>query len=89
MPAPSKYKEGKGCHHCGGSGLRGRVGVYELLELSDELGSAMLENQLDTFEKQQLQKNSLWVSAFEKADQGQTTFAEIRRVLGNAEGLTK
>jgi len=27
-----RYKKGKGCLHCGFTGYRGRIGVYELLE---------------------------------------------------------
>jgi type IV pilus assembly protein PilB len=38
--APTFYK-GKGCDRCGGSGYKGRVGIYELLEMTEELKVAV------------------------------------------------
>src|SRR5256884_7296117 len=35
----SGYRKGKGCTHCAGSGYRGRVGVYEMLEMTPRLRS--------------------------------------------------
>jgi len=31
----------KGCSHCNGSGYKGRVGLYELMEVTDEVGKAI------------------------------------------------
>ncbi len=30
-------RKGKGCNHCGGTGYRGRIGLYELLIISDDI----------------------------------------------------
>jgi type IV pilus assembly protein PilB len=38
--APPFYK-GEGCDQCGGTGYRGRVGIYELLQMNDELKLAV------------------------------------------------
>ncbi|MFA6511803.1 MAG: GspE/PulE family protein [Patescibacteria group bacterium] len=35
-PEPKFYK-GKGCDVCGGSGYKGRIGIYELLEMNEEI----------------------------------------------------
>ncbi len=35
---------GRGCELCRGSGLRGRVGVFELLPMSDELRREILSH---------------------------------------------
>ncbi len=32
-----KLRKGKGCSMCGGTGYLGRIGIYEILELNDEL----------------------------------------------------
>jgi type IV pilus assembly protein PilB len=32
-----KFYQGQGCDECHGSGFRGRVGIYEVLEVSDEI----------------------------------------------------
>ncbi len=34
---PDVWKRGRGCNLCAGTGYRGRVGVYELLEINDEI----------------------------------------------------
>jgi len=31
----------KGCSHCNGTGYKGRVGLYELMEITDEVGKAI------------------------------------------------
>jgi len=31
----------KGCGHCNGSGYKGRIGLYELMEVTDEVGKAI------------------------------------------------
>ncbi len=38
-----QFSRGKGCSHCFGTGLRGRVAIYEVLTLTDELRHAIGE----------------------------------------------
>jgi len=35
---------GTGCEHCSGSGFTGRVGIFELMELDDEMRKLILNN---------------------------------------------
>ena len=35
-----KFHRGAGCSHCNGTGYSGRVGIFELLEMDDELVEA-------------------------------------------------
>ena len=37
-------KRGKGCKVCGGSGLKGRQGIYEVLRMTKEMEIAILNN---------------------------------------------
>jgi len=37
-------KRGKGCNACGGSGLKGRQGIYEVLRMTKEMEIAILNN---------------------------------------------
>jgi len=37
FPPGTRFYRGAGCHECRGSGYAGRVGLYELLELDDEV----------------------------------------------------
>ncbi len=71
-----------GCEHCTG-GYKGRVGIYEVIKISDKMSSIIMEggNSLDI--AQQCQKegyNNLRQSGLEKAHQGVTSLAEINRV---------
>jgi general secretion pathway protein E len=38
----SRYREGRGCPACRGTGYRGRTGIYELLEVDDEIRNEVL-----------------------------------------------
>ncbi|SEL31318.1 MSHA biogenesis protein MshE [Atopomonas hussainii] len=44
-----KFKHGNGCHHCNNTGYRGRIGVYELLEMDDAMVSALRSADPETF----------------------------------------
>jgi len=39
---------GKGCDRCGGSGYSGRVGIFEVLDLTEKISSMIMENVTDT-----------------------------------------
>jgi type IV pilus assembly protein PilB len=71
-----------GCDQCTG-GYKGRVGIYEVIKISPEMSSIIMEggNSLDI--AQQCQKegyNNLRQSGLEKAHHGVTSLAEINRV---------
>jgi type IV pilus assembly protein PilB len=40
---PDEWLHGVGCNLCNGTGYRGRIGVYELLEVSDEIRTQIVE----------------------------------------------
>ena len=44
-----KFTVGKGCNHCLNTGYRGRIGVYELLEMDAKLIGALQREDLDEF----------------------------------------
>ncbi|HQU48751.1 MAG TPA: type IV-A pilus assembly ATPase PilB, partial [Casimicrobiaceae bacterium] len=33
-----------GCDHCGGSGYKGRVGIYEVMPISDDMRQLIMRN---------------------------------------------
>ena len=80
---------GKGCPNCHGSGYKGRIGIYEVLTLDDNLrdrigsGASVLEI------RRQVKENDLrGIShhAVERVQSGATTLEEILRVLGPQAG---
>ncbi|CAN5304757.1 MSHA fimbrial ATPase MshE [soil metagenome] len=46
-----KYLHGRGCSHCNGTGYRGRTGVYEMLEMTQDVAEAASQNDQTHFLK--------------------------------------
>ena len=44
LPDPLVFYRAKGCEQCGGKGFAGRLGIYELLVMDDEVGAQVLDN---------------------------------------------
>ena len=75
--------EPKGCARCGGSGYKGRVGVYEVMEMSEELRALTVERaSADEIRKIATQQGMrpLRLDGFEKVKNGVTSIAEVARV---------
>jgi type IV pilus assembly protein PilB len=77
--------EAAGCPRCSGSGYKGRVGIYEIMPVSDEirdlaLHSASSDRIMDTARTEGMR--TLREDAFEKVKAGVTAIDEVLRVLG-------
>ena len=71
---------GQGCAACHGTGYRGRVGLFEILPVSDQLRSRILERQTAEQLKQQALADGLKTirrSGLDKIKQGLTTMEEV------------
>jgi type IV pilus assembly protein PilB len=78
--------EAAGCPRCSGAGYRGRVGIYEIMPVSDTirdlaLHSASAERIMETARAEGMR--TLREDAFEKVKQGVTAVDEVLRVLGS------
>ena len=40
----AKFMKGKGCERCNQSGYKGRVGLFEVMEVNDTMRQLILEN---------------------------------------------
>ena len=82
LPALTVY-EGKGCDNCNGSGYKGRIAVYEFIEVSSELEQLILEepsaSQIWNLALKQ-GATTLFSDGIEKVKQGVTTIEEVLRV---------
>ena len=81
-----KFTRGRGCNHCLQSGYRGRIGVYELLEMDASLTGAIQREDLDEFNRAAAAKKSyvpLGRRALGYAITGLTTIDEVMRVAGS------
>ena len=75
--------EPKGCARCGGSGYKGRIGVYEVMEMTDEISSLTVARaSADEIMKVAIQQGMrpLRLDGFEKVKNGVTSIAEVARV---------
>jgi len=80
-----QYKKGKGCTHCAFTGYHGRMGVYELLDMNEDLAEALRSS--DTQKFGEIAKRSegfkpLVDVAHEHAANGLTTIAEMLKLAG-------
>jgi len=77
------FYKGKGCESCGNSGSRGRVGVYEVMMMSERLRDIILNGgSTDDIRRQAIEEGmlSLRESAMRKALIGMTSLEEVVRV---------
>ena len=74
---------GQGCDRCFGTGYKGRVGIFELMELNEELRAAIIRNEdaskLNTMARRHGMRN-LREDGWLKVSQGVTTADEVIRV---------
>ena len=80
---------GRGCEECGGSGYKGRAGIFELMELNDELRHLIMGNadasRLTDAARRNGMKN-LREDGWMKVQQGVTTAEEVTRVQAAGAG---
>jgi len=82
------YVHGKGCSICNGTGYQGRVGVYELLEMNNELIDAANHHEPNHFIKlgrQHMAGKTLRKSAVDLVIGNRTTIAEAMRISNQFE----
>ena len=80
-----KFYRGRGCQACRFSGYRGRIGIYELLLISDTLRDLINEKRSATEIRKVALKSgdlrTLFRDGLEKAAKGITTFEEVSRIV--------
>ena len=84
----SGYRKGKGCTRCGGSGYRGRNGVYEMLEMTPRLVEAAAKEEVSAFVRiaeEEMAGHSFVHHAAELAASGRTTLNEAMRISQSEE----
>ncbi len=76
------FYQGKGCKQCNNSGYKGRVGIFEVLEVTDEISQLIIEKAPQKTILQKAKNNgmlSMIEDGFIKAKNGITSIEEVLR----------
>lgn len=83
--APANWHHAIGCPQCQGSGYRGRLGIYEFVEVTSEMQAAIVQrlpaHEMNVLARRNGYRN-LREDGFVKARNGLTTIDEVMRVTG-------
>ena len=79
-----KFYQGRGCKKCGGLGLKGRVAIYEVMEIDDDIQKLISERGGDEVAiKEEVKKQGMITMKQDgilKVLKGMTTLSEVERV---------
>jgi type II secretory ATPase GspE/PulE/Tfp pilus assembly ATPase PilB-like protein len=80
-PANSKFYKGKGCATCGDLGYKGRLGIYEIMVMTEEIEKIILSGQVSEYDMQRIALEQGMVSMVQdgilKAVDGITSLEEV------------
>lgn len=79
-----KFFRGKGCNECRGTGFSGRIGIYEVLPVTEEVRKLVIKKvSSDTIAAKAREEGmlSMFEDGLEKVNSGQTTIEEVLRVV--------
>jgi len=80
----AEYYKGTGCVECGMSGYKGRIGIYEVLEVNEIIRQMIVkQSSTDEIETAAIKNGmvKLFVDGINKANAGITTIEEVLRVI--------
>jgi type II secretory ATPase GspE/PulE/Tfp pilus assembly ATPase PilB-like protein len=80
---PGSLYIGRGCTHCQGTGYRGRIGIFEMMVVNDDIRSLILENASARDLRRVAARSgsmSLREDGFRHLREGRTTIEEVIRV---------
>ena len=83
-PAPAQIYTAQGCEHCRHTGYQGRIGLYEIMPLSNELKKLVAADaNLDVLKQQAYREGvqPLRLSGAKRISEGVTTIEEVMRVV--------
>ena len=79
-----RFYKGKGCEHCNKSGYTGRIGIFEVLEVKDNIKELILVRaDADKIKKQAIENGmtTMLEDGFGKVISGLTSIEEVLRVI--------
>ena len=85
-----EFRAGTGCNRCNQTGYRGRIGVFELLELKENLANCLRAGDAVGFAEMARRQpgfRPLVLNALDYAVAGETSIAEVLALSGQVEDL--
>jgi type II secretory ATPase GspE/PulE/Tfp pilus assembly ATPase PilB-like protein len=83
FPSDIKFYHGTGCAYCNGTGYFGRVGIFEILPINDEIRDLMKEKasskQIRDLAIKEMGMKTLWEDGVDKIKAGITNVEEVLR----------
>ncbi len=73
----------KGCDRCGGQGYRGRIGIYQVVEITPQMSAMIMRGASSIEFAKQCQQDGFWdlrTSGLDKVKEGVTSIQEVIRV---------
>lgn len=83
-PKPPKFFHGKGCEECAGIGYKGRIGIFELLQISPNFQKAVVKNSTLHELKEVAESDGMLTieqDGFLKAIEGKVDIVEVLKVI--------
>jgi len=82
---PKFVYAGKGCVSCGGTGYHGRIGIFETLNVTEEVRKIIVAPSFSLDNLKNVARSQGMISMFEdglrKVEKGLTTIEELLRVI--------
>lgn len=83
LPAPATIPHATGCEACDGTGYRGRVGAFDILDIDEDLRAAIDRGASEVeLRRHAGDRPSLMAAALARVALGESTLDEVRRVMG-------
>ncbi len=84
MPSEIKFFKGKGCEKCNNIGYKGRVGLYEIMNINENIQDAMIKQNLSDQEIEKIAIENGMITMLQdgvlKALQGLTSIDEVLKI---------
>ena len=82
---PKRLYKGKGCNSCADSGYRGRLGIFEILDVTEEVRRIIVKPGFTLDALREASRKNGMITMFEdglhKVERGATTIEEVLRVI--------
>ncbi|GAB4275256.1 MAG: type II secretion system ATPase GspE [Pararhodobacter sp.] len=87
LPPPDTLRHPQGCAACDNTGFSGRIGIFDILDVSEALSAAIDNDASEVRLRAAIgPRPSLIAKALARVASGETSFGEVRRVFGERAG---